>query len=116
MTIDADALKKLLDLVGGDPADLAEFIEDFQDISPGLVADMQAGQAAGDWETVRIAAHTLKSNAKDLGAPALSELSKSLEDMCKSGATEGRGALIAKIADAQATATEALANIDPAAL
>ena len=116
MTLDLNALKKLLDLVGGDPEDLAEFIEDFQESAPSLVADMKAGQAEGDWEKVRIAAHTLKSNAKDLGAPTLSDLSKALEDTCKSGLSDGAGSLSDQISEDRTAATAALSEPDPAAL
>jgi len=116
MAIDRDALKKLLDIVGGDPEDLAEFIEDFVEIAPELVTQMRDGAASGDWEKVRIAAHTLKSNAKDLGAPDLSELSKTLEDQCKSGNTSECGSLIEQIAQQTDAATSGLSGIDPAAL
>ncbi len=116
MAIDHDALKKLLDIVGGDPEDLAEFIEDFVEIAPGLVSDMRAGLSADDWDKVRIAAHTLKSNAKDLGAPELSELSKTLEDQCKSGNTAESSALIDQIAVQTTAATAGLSAIDPTTL
>lgn len=116
MAIDHDALKKLLDIVGGDPEDLAEFIEDFVEIAPGLVAEMRVGSDAGDWDKVRIAAHTLKSNAKDLGAPELSELSKRLEEQCKTGRTLESGDVIEQIAEHTKAATAGLSEIDPAAL
>ncbi|MEM6306048.1 MAG: Hpt domain-containing protein [Pseudomonadota bacterium] len=116
MTIDTHALAKLRDLVGGDPEDLAEFIADFSDIAPALVAEMTAGQAAQDWEKVRVAAHTLKSNAKDLGAADLSELSKTVEFRCKEGQTEGLAPLIAQIDTATQQAVAALNQIDPAAV
>ena len=109
IAIDHEALKKLLDIVGGDPEDLAEFIEDFLEIAPSLVEELKDGSGAGDWEKVRIAAHTLKSNAKDLGAPALSELSKALEDQCKTGATDECGPLIEQIAQESKAATAELA-------
>ncbi|WP_299590629.1 Hpt domain-containing protein [uncultured Tateyamaria sp.] len=116
MAIDQNALKKLLDLVGGDPEDLAEFIEDFLEIAPTLVADMQAGVTAQDWDKVRIAAHTLKSNAKDLGALDLSDLSKTLEAQCKAGDTDTSGALVDQIAQQSTADTAALAEIDPATI
>ncbi|WP_415401742.1 Hpt domain-containing protein [Tateyamaria sp. SN3-11] len=116
MAIDHDALKKLLDIVGGDPEDLAEFIEDFIEIAPNLVAEMRDGSSAADWEKVRIAAHTLKSNAKDLGAPDLSELSKALEDQCKTGNTAESVVLIDQIAAQTTAATAGLSEIDPATL
>ncbi len=116
MAIDHAALKKLLDVVGGDPEDLAEFIEDFQEIAPSLVADMQAGKAGSDWEKVRIAAHTLKSNAKDLGALTLSDLSKTLEEHCKAGTAAESVSLIDQIAQETQDATAGLALVDPEAL
>lgn len=116
MAIDHEALRKLLDIVGGDPEDLAEFIEDFLEIAPTLVTQMQEGFAAEDWDKVRIAAHTLKSNAKDLGAPALSELCKTLEDQCKANSASDSGLLIDEISEETKVATDGLAAIDPTRL
>lgn len=114
MTIDVTALKKLMDLVGGEPEDLEEFIEDFTEIAPDLVADMRHGLDAQDWDKVRISAHTLKSNAKDLGAPALSKLCETLEHDCRDQAYANAPELVAEIGTAQMAALAALAQINPA--
>lgn len=114
MTIDLTALKKLMDLVGGEPEDLEEFIEDFSEIAPGLVADMNSGLNAQDWDKVRISAHTLKSNAKDLGAPALSKLCETLEHDCRNQTYANAPELISEIGSAQTTALLELAQINPA--
>lgn len=81
--IDLAALAKLMEMIDGDEDDLAEFIGDFTDISADLVGNMKTAQISQDWDSFRIAAHTLKSNARDLGANTLSDLAGTLEKACR---------------------------------
>lgn len=83
--IDGAALEQLLETIGGDPEDLVELIEDFEGILPELVAQIEAGFAAKDLNQVRIAAHTLKSNARDLGVLKVATPAGFIEDAAKSG-------------------------------
>lgn len=110
--IDKTALKSLMDLVGGDPEDLQEFIDDFSELAPSLAGEMRSGHTEGNWDKVRIAAHSLKSNARDLGAPELSILCETLEKKCKTEDFDNAPQLIADISVAQISACEALARID----
>ncbi len=109
--IDIAVLARLLNVVGGDPEDLQELIEDYMEIAPGLAADIRAGAAAGDWKAARIAAHSLKSNARDMGAIHLSNLCAALEQQCKEGNVASPEEAIAAIEEQEAVARQALATI-----
>ena len=89
MTIDRQALDKLQEIVGGDPADLVELIDSFLEEAPQLVEALAAAQGSGDLQGARRAAHSLKSNARDMGAGALAQLSAELEAQCVAGVRPG---------------------------
>ncbi|WP_424965228.1 Hpt domain-containing protein [Dinoroseobacter sp. S375] len=105
-----------MDLVGGDQDDLQEFVDDFSEIAPELVQQMQDGASTDDWDKVRIAAHTLKSNARDLGAADLSTLCATLEQACRAGEHGAAPNLIAEITASQTASCAALAQCDLGAL
>lgn len=75
-----------------DTAFLVELIDTYLSDSPALLEQMRAGLATGDIELVRRAAHSLKSNSASFGAVRLTEVSRELEMLAKSGILEG-GAL-----------------------
>ncbi|MCZ6668780.1 MAG: response regulator [Gammaproteobacteria bacterium] len=79
--LDADAIKRLEQLAGGDNAFLVEFIDTFLDGAPKMVGEIKQSLDDGDAATLRRVAHTLKSNSAALGASHLSALCKELEDM-----------------------------------
>lgn len=85
MVIDRRALDKLHEIVGGDPADLVELIDSFLEEAPQLVEALAAAQGSGDLQAARRAAHSLKSNARDMGATELSQLCARLEAQCAAG-------------------------------
>lgn len=85
MAIDRQALDKLREIVGGAEADLVELIDSFLEEAPGLVAALTAAQRSGDLPAARRAAHSLKSNARDMGATELSQLCARLEAQCAAG-------------------------------
>ena len=84
-SIELPALRRLLDVIGGDRDDLSELIDDFLSGAPELVAQMSAAAAAADTEALRRGAHTLKSNAQDFGALRLAALCAALEGACREG-------------------------------
>lgn len=102
-TIDTAALKKLKDLIGGETEDLAELVDDFIDSFPGQVARMRQDTDAQDWAALRIAAHTCKSNARDVGAITLFQLCAALELACETGVPTAPNEAITQI-DANGTA------------
>lgn len=85
MTIDRQALHKLLEIVGGEQADLIELIDAFLEEAPGIVAALAAAQRSADLTGARRAAHSLKSNARDMGAGELAEICARLEAQCAAG-------------------------------
>ena len=96
-TLDPAALDRLLAMAGGDQAFLAELIDTFLTDAPQLIADMRASVEKGNAAGLRIAAHSLKSNFADFGAPPLSDLCKEIEALAKTGATTGAEALISRV-------------------
>lgn len=84
--IDIEALRSLRKMTGGSDGPLKELIALFVRITPDAVQDMRAARAKEDWGAVRLLAHSLKSNAHDMGAAMLATLCAKLELQCTSGA------------------------------
>ncbi|MEM9031149.1 MAG: Hpt domain-containing protein [Pseudomonadota bacterium] len=110
--IDTGALAKLKDMIGGGAEDLAELVDDFVTSFPDQAALMHRQADGEDWGALRISAHSCKSNARDLGATALSALCAELELQCKSGAPTEPGLQISGIEAAGAAAMTALRQLD----
>ncbi len=83
------ALKSLSGLIGGDPKAMAELIQSFLDEAPGLRHDLRQAVAEQDARLLRMAAHTLKSSARDFGAIRLAMVCQELEDCGRSGQLTG---------------------------
>lgn len=111
-TIDIGALQKLKSMIGGDAEDLAELVEDFLSSLPEQLATMHTAQDAQDWPGLRIAAHSCKSNARDLGATQLGALCATLEHQCKTGELVDLSAQITAIQAAANDAISALTALD----
>ena len=78
--LDHAALDTLMAMVGDDPNFLAEMIDTFLEEAPGLIADMQTAATSADADSLRRAAHTLKSNSRTFGAVRLGDLSREIEE------------------------------------
>lgn len=111
-TIDTAALAKLKDMIGGDTEDLAELVDDFVSSFPQQVTLMRSQSTDQDWSALRITSHSCKSNARDLGAHALSELCARLELQCKNGAPTDPDAQLSNIENASTAAIAALGQLD----
>ncbi len=83
--IDRSALKRLLVLLGNDPAELEDLLSDYKEDAPELARRVLDAAERGDVEAVRIATHTLKANADDFGAVRLSALCARLEQAARAG-------------------------------
>src|SRR3990172_6972627 len=75
--IDRATLDGLQQAVGADY--VPELVNAFLDEAPTLIAQLRPALLAGDTETFRRAAHSIKSNAATFGATSLFELAKELE-------------------------------------
>jgi PAS domain S-box-containing protein len=74
----------------GDEAFVRDLVDTFLHEAPALVADLRSGSA----ENARRAAHTLKTNARTLGAAELGRLCEELEQLGTDG--EAAGELVAR--------------------
>jgi HPt (histidine-containing phosphotransfer) domain-containing protein len=92
--IDHSVLDELLEMGGGDREFLAEMIDSYLSTAPSLLEKLRASASTGDAASLRLAAHTLKSGSKDMGANALATLFAHLETLGHQGETEGTSALV----------------------
>jgi CheY-like chemotaxis protein/HPt (histidine-containing phosphotransfer) domain-containing protein len=104
------ALARLQEMMGGDPAHLQDLIDGFLQDAPQLLTDLRRGLETGDAAGVRLAAHSLKSNAADFGANRLAEQAQALEQIAKTGQLDGVAELVTKIEDATVRVQCALQN------
>ena len=114
--IDRSALVRLLEILGNDPAELEDLLADYNEDAPELARRIRDAAESGETDALRIAAHSLKANARDFGALHLSELCTGLEQDCIEGRTDNSKEAAVRIAQAESDAREALAQIDFAAL
>jgi len=105
---DPSALNNLLNLVGGNKADLVELIGSFLEETPSLLADLRRGLENNDVELFRRAAHTIKSSARDFGAIQLSQLSQQMETLSKQDSLDGTTELVAQAETSYQSAKVAL--------
>jgi HPt (histidine-containing phosphotransfer) domain-containing protein len=110
--INPAALQRLLDVIGGDREDLQELLDDYLETAPRLVAEIRAGAEARDPDAMRIAAHTLKSNAREFGAMKLSALCQDLEHACRDKTVTEPLAAADEIEAEERAASAALAGTD----
>jgi HPt (histidine-containing phosphotransfer) domain-containing protein len=110
--IDRAALRRLLDVIGGNPEDLNDLLEEYRNTAPELASQISVAASSGDLEKLRIAAHTLKSNARDFGATRLSSLCDNLERNCRNGAVPDWRGMAEAIDSEEAAARQALSSIN----
>lgn len=110
--IDLSALRRLLEMIGGDPEDMAELLEDYREAAPDLAGQIRVAAETGDLDALRIAAHTLKSNARDFGAMRLALLCEELEHACRDGQVGDPAGIAAAIAAEEEAARTRLSTID----
>ena len=87
--IDPEAWETLKSMT--DSAFLVELIDVYLKDSPQLIEQMRAGLTTSDVETVRRAAHSLKSNSASFGANRLANAARELEMIAKGGKLDGAG-------------------------
>ncbi|MFD1196503.1 Hpt domain-containing protein [Seohaeicola saemankumensis] len=109
--IDHSSLKRLLDVLGNDTAELQDLLQDYIEDAPDLARRITEAAAQGDRTALRIAAHTLKSNARDFGATRLAELCAGLEKACVEGRPEDPEGYADRIRQAEQAARLALLDV-----
>ena len=88
--LDKSVLDSLKELQEEEDPDIVEEVGSlFLKHSPDKVAAIKKSAASGDAKGLQIASHSLKSSSAYVGAMRLSAMSKSLEDMARSGNLEG---------------------------
>ena len=93
--IDPEAWESLKSMA--DPTFLVELIDVYLNDSPALIEQMHIGLDNDDIELVRRAAHSLKSNSASFGAIRLTEVSRELEMLAKSGTLNGAASKLTAI-------------------
>ncbi len=73
--------------------------------APLLIAEIQAGAAAGDLDRLGRAAHSLKSSSRSVGAANLAEICRELERSASEGRAADAGILAAAVLSAHADAS-----------
>ncbi len=82
--LDPVVIEGLRELGGeDDPGLLMELVEMFLDDAPNRLKEMEESMATGDLETMRRAAHTLKSSAANMGSILLSQICSKMEDAAR---------------------------------
>ena len=86
MTLDAGAMTRLLEITGGDQAFVDELIDTFIEDATTQIEALRAAGRDGSIGAVVRPAHSLKSNAQNVGATLLADLSGALEADARAGA------------------------------
>ena len=94
--IDRAALVSLLAMVNGDRAFVQEMIDVFLSDAARLIGEMRRAAESGQAEPLRRAAHSLKSNSANLGAPALRALCLEMETLGRDGQVAGAAGPLAQ--------------------
>jgi CheY-like chemotaxis protein len=113
VTADPDGLavtvrESLHSLTDGDSDFLLEMIDTFLEDTPDLLQQMSRGVKQVEPASLRIAAHSLKSNSADFGAEILRDLCKQAEAMGRQGTLDGADALVAQAVSEYAKLEEIL--------
>jgi HPt (histidine-containing phosphotransfer) domain-containing protein len=88
--LDADALARLRELDPNGQSGLVErVLKAFQGSAIRLRGQAEAARASGDHTALRLVAHTLKSSAASVGAPALAQRSANVETAIRLGTLDG---------------------------
>jgi PAS domain S-box-containing protein len=108
-------LKVLAALIGDDAGEIAEVLALFQTISEQLRNQIRQGVASGSLRVVADAAHTLKSNARAIGALVFGQTCEDIEQEAEAANADGLREMIARFEAELASLREYLRSVDPAA-
>jgi HPt (histidine-containing phosphotransfer) domain-containing protein len=85
VTLDPNAMTRLLEITGGDVAFVDELIDTFIEDATAQLDSLRAAGAATDVAALLRPAHSLKSNSDNVGAAVLADLCRSLEADARAG-------------------------------
>ena len=91
-----DSLRRLTP--PGEPDVLSEVLRLFLDEVPRRIERVRAAWTAGDLTEVHRLAHSLKGSAGNIGARAMFEVCKQLDEQAKAADRQGTGHLVAALA------------------
>ncbi|MCC7549630.1 MAG: Hpt domain-containing protein [Burkholderiales bacterium] len=83
--LDRAALETIRSISDGSDDLLRQVVCLFVDSTPALLEDIEAGLKNGEMDRLRMAAHTLKSSAANLGATVLGDMARQLETAARAG-------------------------------
>lgn len=86
--LDRAALDDLLAMVGGETDLFVEMLDTFATDAVGYAAELDAALASADVAALVRPAHSLKSNAMNVGATRLAELCRALESDARAAGVE----------------------------
>ena len=109
--LDPAALDELLAMAGGDPTLLGDLLADFSTDADQYAAELDAAVAAGDDAALVRPAHSLKSNALNVGAARLADLCRSLEADARTGAVPDAAQRAAEVQAELAAVREAVRQV-----
>ena len=107
MAIDRQALDRLRAVVGGGEEDLIEIISSFLEEAPQLMDSLVQSSQVTDLAVMRRAAHSIKSNARDMGATELANICARIEAL----AIQGSADAAAEVARADSALRDAIVEL-----
>lgn len=108
--LDPAALTGLLAMTGDDPEFVGELVDTFVADTPGQIQAMRRAVEADSAVDLVRQANTLKGNALNMGAMALAELCRQIEELARRGSIDEAAARIADADRAYGEAVAALAD------
>ncbi|MEW6754261.1 MAG: response regulator [Candidatus Latescibacterota bacterium] len=108
VVLDGEALRRLAELEERGALSVGRVTALFRDSGQEILPALRASLAVGAAPVLRREAHTLKGNARDVGAHRLASLCQELEERARDGRLDGAGELLARVETAWAEAEEAL--------
>jgi len=107
--IDKTTFDELKQMSGADF--INELIDTFLEDAPKMIAEMKSALEAGDADSFRRAAHSMKSNAAAFGASQLAALAKELETLGKENKLSETGSRLRSLEEAYESVREELKGL-----
>jgi HPt (histidine-containing phosphotransfer) domain-containing protein len=108
--LEREALNELLAMTGGDAALFVELLDTFLTDADQFLGELDAAVTADDHAALQRPAHSLKSNALNVGATRLAELSRAIEMDARAGSVPSAEDRVAEVRAELAVVREAVAS------